>query len=181
MQENSEVITVRYKNYVKVSNQEEKEIDLADIEVDITTSNSTSNQDKQSNGQPNFLALTVLWSYFTACQQGLLSVTETAPWEQIEEVQKDIELQSSKFDYQEWLSFLNQVVDKNWTEWINEPKEIKQRALKAYEQLDNDKIILSGQGEEKKQIKDLTAKVKKQIEDKLTKIKLELSQNDNLL
>ena len=142
MEDDFETITVRYRSYFKINNQNLEDINLDDIEIEVSSNNSdrkddNSNTEKniQTTEEPNLLVLTVLWAYFTACQQGILDQEAPVPWAEVEINQNDISSQRGEFDYQEWLKFLNNIVDKNWTNWISEPEEIKQRALMSYRQL----------------------------------------------
>ncbi|MBM7556615.1 hypothetical protein [Halanaerobacter jeridensis] len=186
MDENSEVITVRYKSYFKVNNDQAEEINPDDIEVDINTNNSNSEQKNQSKKQPNFLALTVLWACFTSCQQGILFLDKPLPWAEIDLNPENIESEKSNFNYEEWLAFLNNIVDKNWTDWISEPQEIKQRALTAYSQLSCDYSDSEAETDikEKKEAQKLKEKIKNNIQARLeeleTKEHIELKQDEIL-
>mgnify|MGYP006286704673 CR=1 FL=1 len=186
MNEKSEVVTVRYKSYFKVNNDQAEEINLDDIAVDINTNNSNSDPNNQSNQQPNFLVLTVLWACFTACQQGILFLDKPLPWAEIDLNPENIESEKSNFDYEKWLAFLNNIVDKNWTDWISEPQEIKQRAIKAYSQLNCDDSDSEGETDikEKEDVQKLKEKIKNNIQARLeeleTKEHIELKQDEIL-
>ena len=173
MDENSEVITVRYKSYFTVNTDQATEINPDDIEVDINTNNSNSDPNNQSNKQPNFLVLTVLWACFTACQQEILFLDKPLPWAKIDLNPENIESEKSNFNYEEWLAFLNNIVDKNWTNWISEPQEIKQRALTAYSQLNCDDDSDS-EGETdikvKEDVQNLKEKIKNNIQARLEEL-----------
>ncbi|MGM0501673.1 MAG: hypothetical protein ACQERJ_04015, partial [Bacillota bacterium] len=132
MNDDFQSITVKYKSYFKINNSDSEEINLEDIDVNVSTNNSENQQLKQSKAEPNFLALTVFWAYFSACQQGMINLNSPVPWRKFEN-EEDFEVGGNDFDYEVWFKFLNNIVDSNWSEWIKDPQKIKKRALSAYE------------------------------------------------
>lgn len=55
MEDDCKTVTVRYRSFFKINNNEAEEIDLDDIDVDINTSSSV--KEDKSNQETNFLAL----------------------------------------------------------------------------------------------------------------------------
>lgn len=167
MAESSEVITVRYKSYFKVNNDSPEKINLDDIEVDINTNSTPNGNSNQTQEKPNSLALTVLWAYFSACQQGLLTKNKTLPWEEIESRTK-----KDDFDFQQWFSFLDNIINENWIDWIKDPQELKERTLEAYNELNNSDTFYQEKiaKQNKEHIEKLKAKIKADIKEKLSEL-----------
>ncbi|MGM0501492.1 MAG: hypothetical protein ACQERJ_03090 [Bacillota bacterium] len=132
MNDDFQSITIKYKSYFEINNSDSEKINLEDIDVNVSTNNSENQQFKPSKAEPNFLALTVFWAYFRACQQGMINLNSPVPWRQFEK-EEDFKVEGNDFDYEDWFKFLNNIVDDNWAEWIKDPQKIKKRALIAYE------------------------------------------------
>jgi hypothetical protein len=181
MDDNYETITVKYKNFFKINNNNSSEkVDLDNIDININTSQSSQKSNKSSNHEPNFLVLTVLWSYFNACQQGILDKDNPAPWEQIE-VEEDNLKEEKKFNYQKWLAFLNNIVDDNWTDWIKNSQKLKKKALWAYNKLKDDTNNSVNQGENIDNKKsDMKEDIKNKIKEKLECVNLNSQKHSNI-
>lgn len=123
----SKSTTVRLQRYYKVTKASPKPLSPEDIHVDI---NQASHMPSHVSDQPNSFALALLWSYYQACQQGSLDEALPSPWEIITLDAPDEETL--------WIRFLKEMItDKTWVDWIQDPKEVKRRALTAFQHLTN--------------------------------------------
>jgi len=105
-------------------------IDPQDISVNI----GSDNKSKTTNSQPNFLALAILWAHFEAYEQGVLKVDSPVPWEIIH-TNADLSFPNQEL----WLQFLENIItDASWTNWIQNPLELRKRSIEAYNKIRSD-------------------------------------------
>jgi len=91
----------------------------------------------QKASEPNFIALTVLWSHFQAMEEGILKENLPAPWEQYKEDKFISNKRIYLIKHKKWKHFLQEIItDKSWTKWINDPEEVRKRSMEAYKKLD---------------------------------------------
>ncbi len=116
--------TVKIQRYYKVTKTSPKPLRPEDIHVEVNKSSSMSPGEQ---GQPNFVALALLWGHYQACQQGILNKDESSPWD----INTDQDCSCDESDL--WIPLLRQVItDRTWVNWIQDPAEVKRRALEAF-------------------------------------------------
>ncbi len=118
----SKTVTAYFRKNIQIIKKNPKPIKAEDVSIEIQ--NQQMKKTQKSN-KVNFIALTVLWAHYQACQQNMLGKNIIPPWQ--------------KFNEQiEWKQFLQNIIkDKSWTGWINNSEEVKYRSLKAYKKIND--------------------------------------------
>ncbi|GAB6098294.1 hypothetical protein JCM16358_01730 [Halanaerocella petrolearia] len=109
------------ETYLKALSDEPIEPD--DISVEVEAEGTTSDE-------ANMIPLSILWAYFQAQERDLITEDEPTPWE---DSQGNSHL--SDQEVKEWIQFLDTILTDDWTTWIQDPDEIRQRSIAAYNQL----------------------------------------------
>ena len=129
---NQQKITKKYSSILTVQNNSSKPIEPDDISISTNqapSSNENSRENKtqyKKTDKPNFIPLTIFWAHYQANQKGLLKENEPLPWE----------IHKKDEQNRKWRIFLNEMIDKNWPQWINDEDEVKKHALKAVSKVD---------------------------------------------
>ncbi|ACL70594.1 hypothetical protein [Halothermothrix orenii] len=89
---------------------------------------------KEGAREPNKLILSILWAHFKAYKEGLLRYKRRSPWEIIEDSRLDKSTINNNL-HKEWVSFLNEVIDRDLVKWINNPDEVKTRTMEAMKKI----------------------------------------------
>jgi len=118
----SKTVTAYFRKNIQIFKSNPEPIKAEDISIKIQDRQMAKTQ---KNNKVNFIAITVLWAHYQACQQNMLGENIIPPWQKFNE-------------QKEWKQFLQNIIkDKSWTGWINSSKEVKYRSLKAYEKINN--------------------------------------------
>ncbi|AGB41214.1 hypothetical protein Halha_1268 [Halobacteroides halobius DSM 5150] len=99
----------------------DKPIEPDDISVKTEEANSK---------ELNMIPLSILWAYFQAYEENLITEGEPTPWEDSQE--------NSHLSDQEkkaWIQFLDTILTEDWATWVQDIDEIKKRSITAYNQL----------------------------------------------
>lgn len=128
---NKQRVRVKKRMEQIIAIKSDKPIDPDKIKVKI----SKDQERDRASPEPNFIPLTVLWAHFVASQFGLLARDRPAPWQILDH---EDEQNSGKHDIDlsqhSWQDFLSKVItDTGWTRWIQDPEEVKNRTLLAFE------------------------------------------------
>ncbi len=110
--------------------QSDKPIDPSKIKVNI----SKGPENNRASPEPNFIPLVVLWAHFVARQFGLLARGRPAPWQLLKDDQEN-KINNNTIDLSQnsWQNFLSNIItDTSWTQWIQDPEEVKNRTLLAF-------------------------------------------------
>lgn len=93
---------------------------------DVKVRVDTGAPKKPASKQPNFLALTILWAHFQACERGLLREDQPRPW--------DLLGSHDMAEQKRWMTFLQRIItETSWTSWIQNEDEVFRRAVEAYQ------------------------------------------------
>ncbi|MFP4662010.1 MAG: hypothetical protein ACLFPF_07465 [Halanaerobiales bacterium] len=122
----------KMKKYISLRSPQE--IDPEKVKIDIQKKPQERNK---SSPTPNFIALTVLWAHYIAVQLGLLKDKLPSPWNISDEIEDGKMIERSRsldVSPSKWKDFLGKVItDESWIQWIQNPDEVKQRTLLAFE------------------------------------------------
>lgn len=109
----------------------DKPIDPEKIKIKVS-----KDQDRdRASPEPNFIPLTILWAHFVAKQFGLLDGDQPAPWQILDhEDEHKTRIRDIDLSQRSWQDFLSKIItDKGWTRWIQDPDEVRNRTLLAFE------------------------------------------------
>lgn len=123
----------KIKKYFLLESNSPQKINPKNIKIDIKKKKPEKNK---SSPEPNFIALTILWSHYIAKQFGLLTKEGPTPWEfAYKNYEDDVVEKKAIIDISQdsWRNFLNKIItDKSWVSWIKNPAEVKSRTLLAF-------------------------------------------------
>lgn len=130
---NKAKVRIKKKMEQIIAIQSDKPIDPKKIKVNV----SKGPERNKASPEPNFIPLTVLWAHFVAKQFGLLDRDRPEPWQILEDDRGNVGSKVSiDLSQNSWQNFLSNVItDTSWTQWIQDPDEVKMRTLMAFETL----------------------------------------------
>jgi hypothetical protein len=107
------------KMYYRVTKRTPQPIRREDVLMTVQSSSSRAREER-----PNFLALSILWAHFQACEHGLLREDAAGPWNLTAEPSPG---------HRRWLQFLKSIItDENWSQWIKDEEEMRRRSIEAH-------------------------------------------------